>query len=273
MLEVTLNNGVKMPILGFGTYFPNLVETEESVYCALMNGYRHLDTARWYKNEDLVANAIRRSGVKREELFITGKVESNGYERTKKDILTTMNDLGVDYLDLLLIHWPSGNDLDTYRCLEEFYREGKVRAIGLSNFNQRQCEEIISHCEIFPQVNQIETHIYFQEDKMHSFLQKVNIYHESWAPFAEGYMGMLEDETLLKIAKKYKKNVAQVILRFLIQQNIIVIPKSTKEGHIKENLDIFDFELSQEDFDRIRSLDRKEQYSPFPLCMKEETNY
>lgn len=275
MKNVKLNNGLSMPILGFGTYFPNINDTEEAVFCALMLGYRHLDTARWYRNEGYVRRAIERSGVEREKLFITGKVESNGYRRVLYDTFITMRNLGVEYLDLLLLHWPNGAkvDLSSYRALEYLYKSGKVKAIGLSNFNSMQCDFILKNCGIKPQVNQIETHVYFQQKKMSKYLNDNDICHESWAPFAEGYMGMLEDAILLSIAEKHNKSVAQVILRYFLQKKIVIIPKSTKPLHIKENVDIFDFKLDSDDMKKIEKLDKKQMYSKFPTSMVEETKY
>ena len=273
MEYVILENGLKMPIIGFGTYFLDLSKVEESVYNALINGYRHIDTAKWYRDETLIRKALERANIPREELFITGKIEDLGYNQSKIDLQETINDLGVEYLDLILIHWPNDNYLDTYKALEEAYDKGLVKAIGLSNFNERQTKEILNNCRIRPQVNQIETHIYFQEKKMNKFLQENNIIHESWAPFAEGYLGILTDKAIEQIAKKYNKSNAQIILRFFIEQNIPVIPKSYNANHIKENIDIFDFKLEKEDIELIKSLDKKTQYSPFPPCMKEETYY
>ena len=262
-----------MPVLGYGTYYASPTDTEKNVSNAIKCGYRHFDTAKWYCNERQVASAIKKSKIKREKFFITGKVESKGYTETLKEIEESMNNLDIEYYDLLLIHWPSNDILGTYRALEETYLNGRAKAIGLSNFNEDECNYIIENAKVYPQVNQIETHIYFQEDKMNKFLNKKNIQHESWAPFAEGYMGMLKDKTLVEISKKYNKSVAQLILRYLIQKDIIVIPKTTKVKHMKENIDVFDFQISNNDMQRIKALDRKEQYSSFPPSMKKETYY
>jgi len=219
MEYVVLNNKVEMPILGFGTYFPKVSDTKESVLTALKNGYRSLDTAKWYLNELEVAKAIRESGVKREDLFITCKVEANEYYKTMNDIYDTLNRLGTTYLDLILIHWPTENALEAYRALETMYNRGIARAIGLSNFNADLCDYILNNCKIKPQVNQIETHLYFQETKMHKYLKTKKIYHESWSPFAEDVLDVLKNEEVIKLSKKYKKTPAQILLRNLIKNN------------------------------------------------------
>ena len=202
MEYLKLSNGIDIPKLGFGTYFISVDLTYDATLEALKCGYRLLDTAKWYVNEDEVNRAIHDSGVKREDLFITCKVESKGYELTKNDIIDSLNKFETDYFDLILIHWPVGDVLGTYQALEEAYELGYAKAIGISNFNQEECEYLITNCKVKPMVNQIETHIYFQEKKMHNYLKKNNICHESWAPFAEGYMNMLNDEVICKLAKK-----------------------------------------------------------------------
>lgn len=271
--NLVMENNEKIPILGFGTYFLNLDDVYSSVLCALESGYRMLDTAKWYNNEEIVGRAIMDSKIPREELFITSKIEDLGYEGTINGVIDTLKKFNTDYLDLVLIHWPTNNVLSTYKALEFLANKGIIKSIGISNFHQELCEELLKVCKIKPQVNQIETHIYFQEVKMNNYLKSKNILHESWAPFAEGYMNMLYDDTLKEIAKKYNKSTAQIILRFFVQKDIIVIPKSTNKDHIKENLEIFDFELDLEDIKKIEKLDRKQQYSTFPPNMKVETYY
>ena len=273
MEYVYLNNGIKIPILGFGTYFPNILDTEESVYLALKSGYRHLDTAKWYANEKEVANAIKRSGIKREELFITCKIESKGYNDTINDIYDTLNKLQTDYLDLILIHWPANNILDTYKALEFMYEKKIARSIGLSNFNEELCNHILNNCNIKPQVNQIETHIYFQEKKMHDYLNSVNICHEGWSPFAEGMLDVFNDQLIVSLSNKYKKKTSQVMLRFMIQKGIVVIPRSKNKEHIEENIDVFDFKISDEDMLKIENIDKRKQLSNWPTIMKCETYY
>ena len=273
MEYITLNNGVKMPILGFGTYFINILDTENSVYNALKCGYRSLDTAKWDRNEIEVEKAIKRSNINRNDIFITCKVESKGYNDTIKDIMDTLNKFNTDYLDLILIHWPEGDVLQAYRALEEMYERRIARAIGISNFNEELCNYILDNCKIKPQVNQIETHIYFQEKKMNRYLKNNNIYHEAWSPFAEGLLDVFNNETVIYLAKKYKKKASQIILRFLIQKNIIVIPKSTNLEHIKENIDIFNFKINNDDIKLLEQLDRKKQLSGWPKIMESETKY
>ena len=271
--NLVMQNKEEIPILGYGTYILNLDDVYPSVLYALQSGYRMLDTAKWYNNEIYVGMAIKDSKVNRKDIFITSKVEDLGYDETINNVYETLNYFDTDYLDLVLIHWPTNNVFETYRALEDLVDKGVIKSIGVSNFHEELCEELLKVCRIKPQVNQIETHIYFQEVKMNKYLNKKKILHESWAPFAEGYMDMLHDEVLIDIGKKYKKSPAQVILRFLIQKNIIVIPKSTNKDHIKENLEVFDFELDKDDIKRIEALDRKEQYSSFPTNMKVETYY
>ena len=271
--NIVMQNKEKIPILGYGTYILRLEDVYPSVLYALKSGYRMLDTAKWYNNEELVGRAIKDSGVDRKDIFITSKIEDLGYNQTINGVFDTLNKFNTDYLDLVLIHWPTNNVLETYRALEYLVNQGVIKSIGVSNFHEELCEELLKVCKIKPQVNQIETHIYFQEVKMNKYLKKKKIIHESWAPFAEGYMNMLHDKVLIDIGKKHKKSVAQVILRFFIQKNIVVIPKSTNKSHIKENLEVFDFELDKEDIKRIESLDRKQQYSSFPSNMKVETYY
>lgn len=273
MEYVVLNNKVKMPILGFGTYFPKVSETKDAVLEALNNGYRSLDTAKWYINELEVAKAIKESGVKREDLFITCKVEPNGYFKTMNDIYDTLNRLDTTYLDLILIHWPAGDILESYKALETMYDRKIARAIGISNFNTELCDFLLNNCRIKPQVNQIETHLYFQEKKMHKYLKSKKIYHESWSPFAEGVLDVFNNELVLKLAKKYKKKPSQILLKFLIQSDVIVIPRSTDPKHIKENIKVFDFTIDDKDMKLLKKEDRKQQLSGWPVVMKSETDY
>ena len=273
MEYVTLRNKVKMPLLGFGTYFPRVADTKDAVCTALKNGYRSLDTAKWYVNEKEVAKAIKDSGVKREDLFITCKVEANGYFKTMNDIYDTLYRLDTTYLDLILIHWPTENMLEAYKALETMYDRGIARAIGISNFNEELCDYLLSNCRIKPHVNQIETHLYFQEKKMHKYLKSKRICHESWSPLAEGKLDLLKDETVLELAKKYKKKPSQILLRFLIQNNIVVIPRSQDENHIKENFNVFDFEIDDKDMKKLSKLDKRQQLSGWPKIMASETKY
>ncbi|MGN7938232.1 aldo/keto reductase [Virgibacillus sp. 6R] len=261
MQTVTLNNGVKMPIIGFGVYqIPDAQECEDTVYEALMAGYRLIDTAAGYLNEEAVGRAIKRSGVPREELFITTKlwIQDAGYESTKLAFSKSLKKLQLDYLDLYLIHQPFGDYYGAWRAMEELYREGKIKAIGVSNFHPDRLIDLIVHNEIVPAVNQVETHPFYQQIESSAFMKEQGVLHESWAPFAEGRNNMFGNEVLTAIAEKYNKSVAQVVLRWLIQREVVVIPKSVRKERIVENFDIFDFELSPDDIEQIASLDTGE---------------
>jgi len=260
MKHIVLNNGVEMPILGFGVFQVRDAEVcERSVYEAIQTGYRLIDTAASYLNEDAVGNAIKRSGVAREELFVTTKlwIQDAGYERTKKAFGKSLHRLQLDTLDLYLIHQPFGDVYGSWRAMEELYREGRIRAIGVSNFQPDRIMDLIVHNEVVPAVNQIETHPFNQQIETQEFLQENNVQIESWGPFAEGKNNIFQNELLLSIAGKYRKTVAQVILRWLTQRGVVVIPKSVRKERIVENFNIFDFELSSEDMDAIISLDTK----------------
>lgn len=261
MQTVTLNNGVQMPLLGFGVYqIPDAVECENAVYDALMTGYRLIDTAAGYLNEEAVGRAIRRSGVPREQLFITTKlwIQDAGYESAKLAFAKSLQKLQLDYLDLYLIHQPFGDYYGAWRAMEELYREGLIRAIGVSNFLPDRLMDLIVHNKIVPAVNQIETHPFYQQQESAAFMKEQGVQHQSWAPFAEGRGDMFSNETLLSIAEKHNKSVAQIILRWLVQQRIVAIPKSVNKSRIEENFAIFDFELSAEDIGRIAALDTRE---------------
>ncbi|MFE4571690.1 aldo/keto reductase [Paenibacillus chitinolyticus] len=261
MQTVTLNNGVKMPIIGFGVYqVPDAEECENAVYEALMAGYRLIDTAAGYLNEDAVGRAIKRSGVPREELFITTKlwVQDAGYESAKLAFAKSLKKLQLDYLDLYLIHQPFGDYYGAWRAMEDLYREGKIRAIGVSNFLPDRLMDLIVHNEIVPAVNQIETHPFYQQIESAAFMKEQGVQHQSWAPFAEGRGNMFGNEGLTSIAEKHNKSVAQVVLRWLVQREVIVIPKSVHKERIVENFDIFNFELSADDIKQISALDTRE---------------
>lgn len=260
MQKVVLNNGVEMPILGFGVFqVPDPQECERSVYEALQTGYRLIDTAAAYLNEDAVGKAIKRSGVPREELFVTTKlwIQDAGYERAKKAFDRSLQRLQLDYLDLYLIHQPFGDVYGSWRAMEKLNREGRIRAIGVSNFQPDRVMDLIVHNEVVPAVNQIETHPFNQQIETQEFLQKNGVQIESWGPFAEGKNDIFQNELLLSLAAKYKKTVAQVILRWLIQRGVVVIPKSVRKERIIENFNTFGFELSPEDMNAIVTLDTK----------------
>ncbi|PAK40463.1 aldo/keto reductase [Peribacillus simplex] len=261
MQKVILNNGVEMPILGFGVFqIQDENECEQSVYDAIMAGYRLIDTAASYLNEEAVGRAIKRSGVPREELFITTKlwVQDAGYESTKNAFANSLKRLQLDYLDLYLIHQPYGDVYGSWRAMEELYRDGKIRAIGVSNFQMDRLVDLIIHNEVIPAVNQVETHVFNQQIESAKLMQENNVQIESWGPFAEGKNNMFQNEILVSIAEKYNKSVAQVILRWLTQRGVVAIPKSVRKERIIENFKIFDFELEQEDMEKIAALDTKE---------------
>ena len=261
MQKVILNNGVEMPILGFGVFqIPDANECEQAVYDALMAGYRLIDTAAVYQNEEAVGRAIKRSGVPREELFITTKVwvQDVGYEKTKLAFQKSLGRLQLDYLDLYLIHQPYGDVNGSWRAMEELYREGKIRAIGVSNFHSDRLVDLICHNEVVPAVNQVETNPFCQQIESANIMKENNVQIESWAPFAEGKNNLFQNEVLASIAEKHNKSIAQVVLRWLTQRGIVVIPNSVRKERIIENCNIFDFELSQEDMDVIATLDTKE---------------
>ncbi|WP_176585623.1 aldo/keto reductase [Priestia megaterium] len=261
MQTVTLNNGVEMPILGFGVYQIDDEDVcEESVYNALMEGYRLIDTAAVYENEEAVGRAIKRSGVPREEIFITTKlwIQDAGYESAKKAFETSLKKLQLDYLDLYLIHMPFGDVHGSWRAMEELYRQGKIKAIGVSNFLNDRLMDLIVHHKIVPAVIQVETHVFTQQVENAQFMEGHDVQIESWGPFAEGKNNIFNNEVLVSIAEKYHKSVAQVALRWLIQRGIVAIPKSVHKERIIENFNIFNFELSEEDMQRIATLDTKE---------------
>ena len=249
-----------MPLLGFGVFqVTNAGECERGVSEAIRTGYRLIDTAASYGNEVEVGNAIKKSGMPREELFITTKlwIQDTGYESTKKAFEKSLKRLQLDYLDLYLIHQPFGDIYGSWRAMEELHREGKMRAIGVSNFQPDRIMDLILHNNVVPAVNQIETHPFCQQIESQKFLQENNVQIESWGPFAEGRNDIFKNELLFSLAGKYKKSVAQVILRWLTQRKVIAIPKSVRKERITENFNIFDFDISSEDMDAIVALDTK----------------
>lgn len=259
MENVILNNGVKMPLLGFGTYLlRDGVECEQCVLNALNIGYRLIDTAAAYYNEESVGRAIKKSNVKREEIFVTTKFLPSdiGYEKTKRAIETSLKKLSLDYIDLYLIHLPQGDVHPSWKAMEELYKEGKVRAIGVSNFNINQISDLVKQHNVIPVVNQVETHPFSQKTDMQNDLKSQGIQLESWAPFAQGRKNLFNQELLVALSSKYGKSIAQVVLRWLIQREVVVIPKSSNMERINENFNVFDFELSPDDLTAIKSLDK-----------------
>ena len=254
---VTLNNGIEMPMLGFGTNTLRGAIGVQAVFEAISVGYRLIDTAHIYGNEESVGAGIKQSGIKREELFVTSKlwVDDAGYESTKKAFQTSIDKLGLEYLDLYLIHRPRGDVKGTWKAMEELYQEGKIKAIGVSNFGPKQLDDLMAYAKIKPMVNQIETHAFFQQGKAYEYHKKFDIQMEAWSPFAAGRNDIFSNQTLADIGKKYNKNNAQVSLRWHFQRGIVAIPRSKQKAHMMENLDIFDFELSKSDMKDIAKLD------------------
>ena len=258
MEYVTLNNGVKMPMVGFGVFMLQGEECENAVTEAIQSGYRLIDTAQAYYNEEAVGNAIAKSGVARKELFITTKVwlTEHDYDKARASVLESMRKLQTDYLDLVLIHQALGNYYAAYHALEDLYKEGKLRAIGISNFSAERMADITEFTEVKPAVNQVETHPYFQQEFLHSWMQRLGIQHEAWGPLGEcRLIQLLRTPLLIEIAKRHNKTVAQVMLRWNVQHGIVVIPKTSHVERMKENIDIFDFELSAEEMKAIATLD------------------
>ena len=257
---VTLNNGVKMPQLGYGVYQVSKDECERCVLDALKVGYRHIDTAQSYFNEEEVGNAIEKSGVPRNEIFLTTKVwiEHYGYEQTKASVYESMQKLKVNYIDLVLLHQPFADYYGAWRALEDMYADGKIRAIGISNFYPDRMVDLASFSRIKPMVNQVETHPFNQQIEAQEWMKKYGVQIEAWAPFGEGRGGLFTNETIAKIAAKHNKTVAQVILRWELQRGIVVIPKSVHIERMEQNLDVFDFKLTEEDMIVMASLDKKQ---------------
>ena len=256
MEYVTLNNGVKMPQIGYGTYQTPPRMTEKCVADAIHIGYRSIDTAQCYGNEKEVGLACRKSGVARNELFITTKLWAcRGYQDTLRSIDNSLKKLDVDYIDLLLIHEPTGDVHEIYRAMETTYKSGKLRAIGVSNFLEERYLDLINHCKVIPAINQVETHVFRQQTQLRKLECQIGTKHESWSPLACGQNGIWQNPVLIEIAKNHGKSVSQIALRFLLQQGIIVIPKSTNTEHMKENLSVLDFDLEANEMQAIEKLE------------------
>jgi 2,5-diketo-D-gluconate reductase A len=257
MQHVTLNNGVQMPILGFGVFQIPPEDTERTVAEALAVGYRHLDTAASYRNEEAVGRAVAASGIPREQLFLTTKmwIQSGGEDNAKRLFEESRRSLGVEYVDLYLIHQPFGDYYSSWRAMQDLYRQGLARAIGVSNFYPDRLVDLIDHNEIVPAVNQIETHPYFQRQADQALMRERGVQIESWGPFAEGRNNLFTDPVLSDIAAAHGRSVAQVVLRWLVQREVVVIPKSVRRDRMAENLDVFDFALTDEETARIAGLD------------------
>ena len=267
MEQITLYNGVKMPIVGYGVYQVSKEECERCVMDALAVGYRSIDTAQSYFNEEEVGNAIKKSGIPREDIFLTTKVwvEHYGYEEAKKSVFESMRKLRTDYLDLVLLHQPFSDYYGAYRALEDLYNEGKLRAIGVSNFYPDRLVDMALFNRVKPMLNQVEIPPFHQQTEKKKWMERYGVQIEAWAPFGEGRGGLFENPVLAEIAEKHKKTTAQVMLRWHIQRGVVVIPKSAHKERMKENLNIFDFALDQTDMNRISELDQK-QSSFFSHC-------
>ena len=258
MEYVTLNNGVQMPKLGYGVYQVTNDACERCVLDAIQVGYRSIDTAQSYGNQQAVGRAVAKCGLRREELFLTTKIwmSNAGYDKAKVSIDQSLKNLGTDYIDLMLIHQPFGDYYGAYRAMEEACREGKLRAIGVSNFYPDRLIDLCQFAEITPAVNQVETHVYQQQKLAHEYMKKYGVQHEAWGPFAEGKNNFFQDPVLNEIGRKYGKSAAQVALRFLLQSDVVVIPKSTHRERMEQNIAVFDFSLSEADMNAIRALDQ-----------------
>ena len=258
MNMITLNNNIQMPMIGFGTFLMGGSECEESVLAAIRSGYRMIDTAEVYGNEEAVGNAIVKSGIPREELFIVTKVNYKSYENVRETVEQSLKNLQTDYIDLLLLHWPFANYYNAWRELENLYEEGKLRAIGVSNFEPAQLVDLIAYNRIVPAIDQIETNLYCQRSEERKWLDKKNVAHMAYALLGQGNRNeMFSEPEVTALAEKYHKSAAQVLLRFLTQKGIIVIPRSTKPEHIRENFDIFDFTLTEDELSKLTALDQK----------------
>lgn len=254
---VTLNNGIKMPVLGYGVYQVTNEECEKCVLDAISVGYRSIDTAQAYGNEEAVGNAVKKCEVPRDQLFLTTKVwiTNGGYEKAKASLKESLKKLQSDYIDLVLIHQPFNDYYGTYRAMEEAYKEGWIRAIGVSNFYPDRLVDLCSFVDVKPAINQVETHVFQQQKKAHDYMEKYGVQHQSWGPFAEGRKDFFSNSTLTEIGQKYGKSSAQVALRFLIQSDVVVIPKSVHKERMEQNFDVFDFTLDNVDMEAIRKLD------------------
>lgn len=258
MEYLTLNNGIKMPMMGFGVFqIPDLKKTEEAVSNALEVGYRLIDTAAAYKNEEAVGAAVNNSGIKREDIFVTSKlwVQDYGYENALKGFETSLKKLNLDYIDMYLLHKPYGDYYGAWKALEKLYKEGLIKAIGITSFWNERLADLFNKNEIKPALNQIETNVWNQKWTEESFMKEHNIAHQAWAPFAEGNNDIFNNPVLKEIADKYGKSTGQIMLKWLLQRGIAVIPKTTKKERMKENFDVFGFELKKEDMQKIKTLD------------------
>ncbi len=259
MLNIELNDGVQIPAVGFGVFLiPNDGETYDAVSQALQAGYRHIDTAAAYMNESDVGKAVRDSGIPREDIFITSKlwIQDYGYDATKKAIQTSLNNLNMDYIDLYLLHQPYSDVLGAWKALEEAKADGLIKSIGISNMTPKFYKEFVSQFETKPSVNQVEFNPYFQQKELRALLAEDNVKIEAWAPLGQGNADLFKEDILVHLSEKYNKNVGQIILKFEVQEGMIVLPKSVTSSRIESNIQLFDFELTEEEMEEIRALDK-----------------
>lgn len=257
-----------MPMLGFGTYQVSPSDAKDAVEAAIKTGYRLIDTSQDYFNEAEVGDGIVASGIDRKQLFVTTKVDTDGYEETKKGIDESLAKLKTDYLDLMILHWPRPDSLGAYRALEEAYSDGKIKAIGLSNYNIQQTKDLMAKTKVKPAIDQIETNLYLQQGKMHRFLSQEGIVHEAWSPLAQGARTLNNNSTIKQIADKYGKSGVQVLLHFQIQEGVVTIPRSINPDHIQANFDIFDFQLTDDEIKAIEKLDQHRSAIGWPSSMQ-----
>ena len=267
MKMIKLNNDIKMPVIGFGTFMLSGEICENAVASAIKVGYRMIDTAEAYGNEAAVGNGIVKSGIDRNELFLVTKVNYKSYENTRAAVEQSLKNLQTDYIDLLLLHWPFANYYAAWRELAQLYTEGKIRAIGVSNFEPAQLVDLIAYNKVAPVVNQIETNLYCQRTEERKWLDKKNVAHMAYAPLGQGNRNeMFQESAVMTLAEKYHKTASQILLRFLIQKNVIVIPRSSKPKHIKENFEVFDFALTDHEMEQLSALDQKKALIGNPNC-------
>ena len=267
MKMIKLNNDIKMPVIGFGTFMLSGEICENAVASAIKVGYRMIDTAEAYGNEAAVGNGIVKSGIDRNELFLVTKVNYKSYENTRAAVEQSLKNLQTDYIDLLLLHWPFANYYAAWRELEQLYTEGKIRAIGVSNFEPAQLVDLIAYNKVAPVVNQIETNLYCQRTEERKWLDKKNVAHMAYAPLGQGNRNeMFQESAVMTLAEKYHKTASQILLRFLIQKTVIVIPRSSKPKHIKENFEVFDFALTDHEMEQLSALDQKKALIGNPNC-------
>lgn len=263
-----LNTGARMPMLGFGTYQIDPDDTKEAVANAIKTGYRLIDTSQDYYNETEVGEGILASGINRQDLFLTTKVDTDGYRETLRGIDESLRKLQTNYLDLMILHWPRPQSLGAYKALEEAYHDGKIKTIGLSNYNIKQTRELMAKTTVKPAIDQIETNLYLQQGKMHQFLTSEGIVHEAWSPLSEGPRTLNNERTIRQLADKYNKSGVQILLRFQIQEGIVTIPRSINPTYIQQNFAVFDFALTEDEVKAIEQLDRHQSAIGWPMAMQ-----